>query len=213
MTPPAPHTTATVLRPLGTPLPMGFLGLAGGTFVLSALQLGWIPFHERQAVALVLLGFAFPLQLMAAVLGFRCRDTAFGTAMAVLAGSWLVQGLLLGGPGSEARHAFGLFLLMAAVVLLAPLAAAGDSKLAAAVVIGCAALRLALAGIHQLTWAPAWEDAAGAAGLALTVLALYAGTAFAMEDARGRPVLPVGRHGSGADAVKEGVEPGIRGLL
>ncbi|MDX3540343.1 hypothetical protein PV721_39780 [Streptomyces sp. MB09-01] len=99
------------------------------------------------------------------------------------------------------------------MVLLAPLAAAGDSKLAAAVVIGCVALRLALAGTHQLTWAPAWEDAAGAVGLALTVLALYAGTAFAMEDARGRPVLPVGRHGSGAEAMEDGAEPGIRNLL
>ncbi|MFE5561193.1 GPR1/FUN34/YaaH family transporter [Streptomyces sp. NPDC056544] len=214
MTVPVSHVTATVLRPLGTPLPVGFLGLAGGAFVISAFQLGWIPLHERHAVALVLLAFAFPLQLMAALLGFRGRDTAFATAMAVLAAGWLVQGVLLSaGPAPEARHTLGLFLVVTAAALLVPLAAAGDSKLVASAVIGCAALRLALAGIQQLTRSPAWEDVAGAVGLALTVLALYAATAFALEDTRGRPVLPVGRHGPGARAVEEGTEPGIRSLL
>ncbi|MER7341786.1 hypothetical protein ABT403_28615 [Streptomyces sp. NPDC000075] len=108
--------TTTVLRPLGTPLPIGFLGLAAAAFVVSAVQLGWIPPHERHAVALVLVAFAFPLQLLAALIGFRVRDTAFATAMA-------------------------------------------------------------------------------------------------LEDTRGRPVLPVGRHGSGARAVEEGAEPGVRPLL
>ncbi|WP_051838029.1 GPR1/FUN34/YaaH family transporter [Streptomyces sp. NRRL F-2580] len=214
MTAPVPHTTATVLRPLGTPLPVGFLGLAGGALAVSALQLGWIPLHEHHAVALVLLSFAFPLQLLAALLGFRGRDTAFATAMAVLAASWLVQGALLAaGPASEARHTLGVFLVTAAAALLVPLAASGATKLAASAVIACATVRLALAGIHQLTRSPAWEDAAGAAGLALVLLALYAATAFALEDTGGRPALPVGRHGSGARAMEHGAEPGIRPLL
>ncbi|MFD9520718.1 GPR1/FUN34/YaaH family transporter [Streptomyces sp. NPDC059979] len=214
MTGPAPHTTTTVLRPLGTPLPVGFLGLAAGAFVVAAFQLGWIPLHERHAVALVLLAFAFPLQLMAALLGFRGRDTAFATAMAVLATGWLVQGVLLSaGPAPDARHTLGLFLLVTAAALLVPLAAAGGTKLVASAVIGCASLRLALTGIQQLTRSPAWENAAGAVGLALTVLALYAATAFALEDTRGRPLLPVGRRGPGARVMEEGTEPGIRPLL
>ncbi|MFB6477431.1 GPR1/FUN34/YaaH family transporter [Streptomyces virginiae] len=214
MNAPTPPTTTTVLRPLGTPLPVGFLGLAAGAFVVSAVQLGWIPPHERHAVAVVLVAVAFPLQLLAALIGFRVRDTAFATAMAVLATGWLVQGILLSaGPVPEARHALGLFLVVTAVALLVPIASAGAGKLAASVVIGCAALRLALTGIQQLTRSPTWEVAAGAAGLALTVLALYAATAFALEDTQGRPVLPVGRHGSGAQAMEEGAEPGIRPLL
>ncbi|MFF0751952.1 hypothetical protein [Streptomyces sp. NPDC004267] len=55
--------TTTVLRPLGTPLPVGFLGLAAGAFIVSALQLDRIPPHERHAVAAVLKAVAFPLQL------------------------------------------------------------------------------------------------------------------------------------------------------
>ncbi|ATZ23186.1 GPR1/FUN34/YaaH family transporter [Streptomyces lavendulae] len=131
--------------------------------------------------------------------------------MAVLAASWLVQGVLLAaGPAPEARHTLGLFLLTAAVALLVPLAASGRSNLAASAVIGCATLRMALTGIHQLTRSPSWEDAAGATGLALTLLALYGATAFALEDTHGRPVLPVGRYGSGSGATEE---PGIRPLL
>lgn len=45
---------------------------------------------------------------------------------------------------------------------------------------------------------------------ALTVLALYGSTAFALEDTHGRPILSVGRHGSGS-RIRE--EPGIRPLL
>jgi uncharacterized protein len=31
-----------VLRPIGNPLPLGFLVLAGGTLMVSGLQLGWL---------------------------------------------------------------------------------------------------------------------------------------------------------------------------
>jgi uncharacterized protein len=31
-----------MLRPIGNPLPLGFLALAGGTLLVSGLQLGWL---------------------------------------------------------------------------------------------------------------------------------------------------------------------------
>ncbi|MGW6414825.1 hypothetical protein [Streptomyces sp. NPDC055055] len=158
-----------------------------------------------------MIAFAFPLQLLASLLGFRARDTAFGTAMAVLAGSWLVQGILLtGGPVPGTRHVLGLFLLVTAAGLLVPVAAAGTGKLAASAVIGCAALRLCAAAVHELTGSPSWETAAGVIGLVLTGAALYAAAAFALEDSRHRPVLPVGRSGPRSEAVHQGREPGQR---
>ncbi|RSS60520.1 hypothetical protein EF912_09840 [Streptomyces sp. WAC07061] len=48
--------------------------------------------------------FAFPLQLLAALIGFRVRHTAFATAMAVLATGWLVQGALLSAGPVAPRH-------------------------------------------------------------------------------------------------------------
>lgn len=62
-------STRVVLRPLGNPLPLGFLALAGGTFVVGGSQLGWLDAAEGADVALVLIAFVVPLQLMAAVLG------------------------------------------------------------------------------------------------------------------------------------------------
>ncbi|MFF8375621.1 hypothetical protein ACF07V_05695 [Streptomyces sp. NPDC015661] len=80
----------------------------------------------------------------------------------------------------------------------------------ATAVIACAALRLGTAGLRELTGAPGWEDAAGVIGLDLTAAALYAAAAFALEDTRHRPVLPVGRPGNRSEAVRRGTEPGER---
>ena len=79
-----------VLRPIGNPLPLGFLALAGGTLMVSGLQLGWLEPALGQDVALILIGFVFPLQLLAAVFGFLGRDVVAGTGMGIL-----------GGPGSR----------------------------------------------------------------------------------------------------------------
>lgn len=49
--------TIVFLRPIGAPLTLGFFGLAGATFVLSGLQLGWIDPGEGNKVALALIGF------------------------------------------------------------------------------------------------------------------------------------------------------------
>jgi len=54
------RSTRIILRPLANPLPLGFLALAGGTFVLSGLQLNWIKPSEGTNVALILIGFVFP---------------------------------------------------------------------------------------------------------------------------------------------------------
>ncbi len=54
-----------VLRPIGNPLPLGFLALAGGTVVVSGLQLAWVEPSEGDVIALIVLAFAFPLQLLA----------------------------------------------------------------------------------------------------------------------------------------------------
>ncbi|MEU7556677.1 GPR1/FUN34/YaaH family transporter, partial [Streptomyces sp. NPDC044571] len=188
---------ATVqLRALGTPLPLGFIGLAAGAFVLSGLQLDWIAFWEAKVVALVLVAFVFPTQLFAAVLGFRCRDSVAGTAMAVLAATWLATGSILGaGPPGGVSKALGLLLLVSGVALLIPVGAGGRSRVVVSAVLGLAALRFLLTGVYELSGVHGWEVAAGVTGLVSAALAFYAALAFAVEDAHGRAVLPLGRAG------------------
>jgi uncharacterized protein len=198
-----------MLRPIGNPLPLGFLALAGGTLLVSGLQLGWLSDSEGKDVALILIAFVFPLQLVAAVFGFLGRDVVAGTGMGILCGTWLSIGVvtLTSAPGSTS-DALGVFLLVAAVAMLVPTAAAASGKLVAVAVLATTALRFACTGIYQLSASDTWRDIAGVVGLALCVIAVYAALALALEDARRTTVLPTGRRGAGRDVEEEaGIRP------
>ena len=101
-----------VLRPLGSPLPLGLLALAPAGLLLSALQVGAFSQSETTTVALLVLAFAAPLDAIAAVLCFLARDTLGGSGLGVFAGAWLASGLvLLTSPPNTTSPAFGTFLL------------------------------------------------------------------------------------------------------
>jgi succinate-acetate transporter protein len=186
--------TRIVLRPIANPLPLGFLALAGGTLVVAGLQLGWLKPAEGHNVALILLAFVFPLQLVTSVFGYLGRDVVAGTGMGLLGGIWLSIALvMLDTPAGSTSDALGLFLLIGAVAMAVPAATASFAKLIPAAVMAGAALRFATTGLYELTASGTWEDVAGIVGLALCALAVYAALALAIEDARGKTVLPLGR--------------------
>ena len=211
------------LRPIGGPMAIGFFGLAAATFVVSGLQLGWVGLAEGKTVALVLAGFAFVAQIVAAVFCLLARDGVAATAMSVLALTWLVVGLVLlaSKPGSTSG-ALGLFLLVSGTAMVLTCFTVALSKLVPAAVFGLAALRFFATAGYELSGRQVWEQAAGVLGLLLFAVALYAAWAAELEDALGRTVLPLGRHGRGQAAVHgsllEQVEdvstrPGVRRQL
>ncbi|WP_340562337.1 hypothetical protein [Streptomyces sp. GSL17-111] len=212
-----------LLRPLGSPLPLGFTGLAGATFVLAGLQLGWVATTETWTVALVMVTFAAPLQAVTSVLGFLARDVVAGTGMGLLAATWLTVGLTkLGSASGTTSDALGLLLLLAATGLLLVVVSAGVGKLLASLVLTVAALRFLATGLYQLTASSAWETTAGVTGLVLTAVALWAVLAFASEDSLLRPLLPTLRSGPGRTATEGTLadeerglrhEPGVRRML
>jgi succinate-acetate transporter protein len=203
--------TRVMLRPIGNPLPLGFLALAGATLLVSGLQLGWLSSSDGGDVALILIAFVFPLQLVTAVFGYLGRDVVAGTGMGILCGTWLSVGLVtLTSPAGSTSDALGLFLLLAAVAMLIPALAALTGKLVAVAVLGTTALRFACTGMYELTVSDTWKDIAGVVGLALCAIAIYAALAIAMEDARRQTVLPTGRRGAGRDVDDEA---GIRAQL
>jgi len=196
------RATRIVLRPLANPLPLGFLALGAGTLVLAGLQLGWLSLTEGRSVALILLAFVFPLQFLAAVLGFLARDVVAGTGMALLSGTWLSIALVtVDAPPGSTSGALGLLLLCAAVALLVPASVASTGKLLPALVLTTAAARFATSGVYQLDGSGTWKDASAVIGLALCVLAAYTALAMAWEDARRRTVLPVLRSGRGRESL------------
>lgn len=195
-------STRIVLRPVATPLPLGFLGLFVATSAFACLQLGWLPPEQGRGVAVAALALTVPLQLLASVLGFLARDPVAGTGMGILAGTWAAVGYLtLTAPPGTSSAGLGVVLLLSAACLLVP-AAAATSKLVPAAVIALSALRFAVTGIAELTASRTWYDVAGTVGLLLGLLALYAATALELEDVQHRTVLPLLRRGPAQQALQ-----------
>ena len=199
-----------VVRPLASPLPLGFVGLAGGTIALSAQQLGWVPAGQSHSVAVAALLIAVPLQGLASLVGFLSRDPVAATGMGTLAVSWATVGVLtlLGAPGSRSP-VLGVLLLFAAGAVLVSAVVAAPTKGLVAAVLGLATARFAVTGVYEYVGGRGWELAAGWIGLALCVLALYAVLAMELESTRHRPVLPTLRHGAGRVALAgtDGIGP------
>ncbi len=198
-----PHAARIVLRPIANPLPVGFLALAGGTLLLSGLQLGWLAANEGRDVALILAAFVFPLQLVASVFGYLARDVVAATGMGLLSGTWLSIALvMLTSPAGATSGALGLFLLLAAVAMLVPAAAAATGKLVPAAVLATTALRFLTTGLFQVTASTTWMHLAGVVGVLLCALAVYTALAMALEDARQTTILPLGRRADGQVALR-----------
>jgi succinate-acetate transporter protein len=193
------------LRPIASPLTLGFLALGGATLVLSGSQLGWFPLSETGYVALALMAFGAPLQLLSSVFGFLARDPAAATGMGILAAVWLTVGLVkLNSAPAATSVVLGVFLVFAAAALLVPAIGAAFGKLVPAIVLLTAALRFFLTGLYQLSANPGLQYAAGIAGLVLLAVAYYAALALAIEDVRRKTVLPVLRVGQGKASLEGG---------
>jgi succinate-acetate transporter protein len=211
------------LRPIGTPLPLGFLGLTVATVVLAAVNLSWVPASEQHQAAIVLIAFAFPLQAIATVFGFLGRDAVVSSGVGVQAGGWLTIGLLLllSPPGSHSK-VLAIFLFAAAGALLSSVVVAAASKVMPALVLAGTATRFTLTGIYELTDRTMWAHVAGWEGLALGALAVYTAIALDIEGVDHKTILPVLRHGKGRQAIDGGPrqqldrvvnEPGVRSQL
>ena len=74
------------LRPIATPFPLGFGALAAASLLAAGSELGWFAPSDRPIVAVVLIGFSFPLQILASVFGFLGRDTAAATGFGIQGG-------------------------------------------------------------------------------------------------------------------------------
>ena len=202
--------TRIVLRPLATPLPLGFLGLVVAASMSACLHLGWIPSDGARGVALALVLFAAPVQLVACIFGFLGRDAVAATGMGLQFPAWIGTGaLLLAGPTSPSVTS-GVFSLVVGTVLLIPAVIGLTTKVVAGAVMATTAAHFLLLGGYQVSGNAAAESSAGALGLFLAVLALYAALAFELEDARRTTVLSVLRRGLSAEAMRPSLPAQVR---
>jgi len=194
--------TRIVLRPLATPLPLGFLALFFATVSAAGVELGWVPVGQERFVAVGILLLSVPVQLISCVYGFLVRDLVAGTGMGVVAGTWALFGaaVLLMAPGHRSAG-LAWALVLSGVALCVPAFAAMESKLLAGGVMLTTVLRWWLTAAYE--WGAPHEVklVAGAVGVALGALALYASLAFELEDQTRETVLPTFRRSSGLEAM------------
>lgn len=210
---PAPEPiTRIVLRPIATPISLGFLGLAGATFVVTGLQLGWISTAQKPYVGLILMTFTTMLQLVATVYGFLTRDSVAATGMGILTGTWFALGLVyyLSPDPHRTSGALGLLLFASGTALLVPVMGALQSKVLAAAVLGVAALHFLLTGANEISPSSGWKAASGWLGLALFFLAVFAAMSFEMEDTKRKPLKVTLRRGKGTEALAGDLQDEVR---
>jgi uncharacterized protein len=212
--------TRIILRPIGSPLPLGYFTVAIDNVLVSALQWGLLPTADHRAVALIVLP-AFVVQAIVGILAFGARDSICATMMLSFATTWLVDTLVfyLDPPGAAA--ALGIFYIVFAVFLSFMLASA-YLKRALAAVIAVAFPRFLIAGIGELTGNQAVSQAGAVLGFLLAAVAIYTAFALLLEDSRDHEVLPIGRLGEARQATHgtlavelQGIErqPGVRRTL
>jgi uncharacterized protein len=179
------------LRPIGSPLTLGMSGLAIASLVQSGYDLRWVAKSQSLQVGLILIAVPFVLQSLASVFAYLARDGAAGSALGVLATSWLAIGLvhIVSAPGHRSG-ALGLMLLASAGMLGLSGVAVGSAKPLPATVFAMTGLRFALAGIYELGATGGWQDAAGIVGLVIVAMAGYCVLAFELEDQHRRCSRP-----------------------
>ncbi|MBV9335556.1 MAG: hypothetical protein JO243_06645 [Solirubrobacterales bacterium] len=206
--------TRVMLRPIGSPLPLGAFTLVPAGLMLAGLQLGWFAPHDAKAIPLLILGFAVPLQLSASLLAFMARDALVGTGFGLFAGVWLAFGLAgLSAGVTVTNPVLGVFFLSCGG-LFAMLMSGGfaGGKAAAGAVILAGSARFIVAGLYELTGSTGLEHAAGIIGLVFVAVAGYVGVATLLEDTAKRSLLPIGRRARARAAIEEGLEAQLAGL-
>jgi succinate-acetate transporter protein len=202
--------TRIILRPIGSPLPLGYFTVAIDNVVTSVLQWGVLPGVDRRAVALIVLP-AFIVQAIVGLFAIGARDSIAGTMMLSFATTWLVDTLVLylNPPGGAA--ALGIFYIVFAVFISLMLTSA-LSKRALAAVLVVAAPRFLIAGLAEITGNHGLSKAGAVLGFLLAAVALYTAFALLLEDSRVREVLPIGRQGAARAAIHGTLATELRGI-
>jgi uncharacterized protein len=198
------------LRPIGSPLPLGFFTVAIDNVLVSTLQWGILPTADGRAVALIVFP-AFIVQAIAGLFALGARDSIAGTLMLSFATTWLIDALVFYVHPPGAAAALGVFYVVFTVFISFMLTSA-FLKRAILAVLAVAAPRFLIAGIAELTGSQVLARAGAVLGFLLAAVALYTAFALLMEDSRGHEVLPVGRFGSARQATEGNLADELRGI-
>ncbi|KJY36511.1 GPR1/FUN34/YaaH family transporter [Streptomyces sp. NRRL S-495] len=198
------------LRPIASPMPLGFYTVGIASVMVGCFQLGVFEDGARRAVGLAILP-AFVLQLVVAVFALGARDALAATLMACFSGLWLASSLVLVVDPVGGTHVLGVLTATFALFALMMAAVAGRKR-ALWMVLCTAVPRFGVAALSNLTGVARLGTLSGALGLLLAAVALYTAFALMLEDMRGEEVLPIGRSGPAHHAVEGDLTVQLRDL-
>ena len=196
-----PAQVSIAVTPYASALPLGCFSFAIGNALYAAFLLHWIPAPETRLLAVTLLTFVAPLELIACVMAFLSRDTGAATAMGIFAAAWVVQGVQLLAFGSGVSFTTAALLLMLAICLGMLVVVTARGKPLVSVLLGFAVLRSVAAGVAELGAGKPCSAAAAGLGFAVAVCAFYCGFAFLLEDVQGSLHMLTGRAGDARAAM------------
>ncbi|MFF5455356.1 GPR1/FUN34/YaaH family transporter [Streptomyces sp. NPDC012950] len=202
--------TRITLRPIASPMPLGFFTIAIASVMTGCLQLGIFSEEARTAVAFTVLP-AFVLQLLVSFLAFGARDVIAATLMAVFAGSWLPYSLIMLSGAADGLRVLGVFNL-ALLCFGALMTAVTGPKRALWLVLAVSLPRWAATGLAGVTGAEWLTRTSGVLGLVVALVAMYTAFALMLEDMRSEQVLPIGRSGPAHLAVEGDLAVQLRNL-
>jgi uncharacterized protein len=191
-----------MLRPVGSPLPLGFFAFAVGSFLFTAFELGWVAQSQARPLSWIMLVFVVPLQLIGSIVSFMARDAGSATALGLFAMTWAsvaVVGLTSTAPRTPV---LGVFMLAMCAVILAFGATSVMGKPLLGLVSFLACIRFAMTGVYQIHGGTGWEHTSGWLGLPLCAAAFYLALALMLEDVQHHTVLPIGRRGPARGALE-----------
>ncbi|MFC8594048.1 GPR1/FUN34/YaaH family transporter [Streptomyces atroolivaceus] len=188
------------LRPIASPMPVGFFAVAIASVIVGSMQLGFFGDDAHRAVALTILP-AFVLQLVVSILAFGARDVLAASLMACFSGTWLASSLVLALAPPAGSEVLGVLNLVFAIFALL-MATVAHRKRAMWIVLCVAVPRFAVGALFNLSGVTVAGYLSGALGLLLGCVAMYAAFALMLEDMRGEEVLPIGRKGPARTAVE-----------
>jgi uncharacterized protein len=191
-----------MLRPLASPLPIGFFAFAIGSFLFSAFELGWIVRTQAPELALIMVVFVAPIQLIASMLAFWARDNGGATALGLFGMTWGTVGAISLTSPIPRSPMLGCFLLCMAAVILAFAATSAFGKPVLSVVSAISCARFVVTGVYQIHGGLRWEHISGWIGLPMSAAAFYLGLALMIEDTQLQTVLPLGRRGAARTALE-----------
>ncbi|NHD15929.1 MULTISPECIES: GPR1/FUN34/YaaH family transporter [Actinopolyspora] len=197
------RATRISLRPIASPLPLGFFAFAIGSGMLSLWQFGLLVDTDERVLFLLLAAFVFPVQLIAGIFAFHGREPVAATALNLIAFSWPATALItVLSPAAPSRPLVGALDVLIGVVLamLCPVALAGKPLLGAVVLLGSA--RYVLNGVQEFTGSGTVQFASAVVGGAVLLMGFYGGLALILEDTKHRTVLPFPRLGEARRALQ-----------